>query len=51
MLAYANIMVAGILTGAVYGLMALGLSIIFGVIKVVNFAHGEMMVLGHVRRR
>jgi branched-chain amino acid transport system permease protein len=43
---YANIVVAGLLTGAVYALMALGLSVIFGVIKVVNFAHGEMMVLG-----
>jgi branched-chain amino acid transport system permease protein len=43
---YANIVVAGLLTGAVYSLMALGLSVIFGVIKVINFAHGEMMVLG-----
>jgi branched-chain amino acid transport system permease protein len=43
---YANIVVAGLLTGAVYALMALGLSVIFGVIKIVNFAHGEMMVLG-----
>ncbi|MGO8919529.1 MAG: branched-chain amino acid ABC transporter permease [Stellaceae bacterium] len=42
---YLNIIVAGLLTGAVYGLMALGLSVIFGVIRVVNFAHGEMMVL------
>ena len=29
--------------GLVYGLMALGLSVIFGVVRVVNFAHGEMM--------
>jgi branched-chain amino acid transport system permease protein len=36
---------AGLLTGAVYGLMALGLSVIFGVVRIVNFAHGEMMVL------
>jgi branched-chain amino acid transport system permease protein len=42
---YLNIIVAGLLTGAVYGLMALGLSVIFGVIRVVNFAHGEMMML------
>lgn len=42
---YLNITVAGLLTGAVYGLMALGLSVIFGVMRVVNFAHGEMMVL------
>ena len=45
MTTYLNVIIAGLLTGAVYGLMALGLSIIFGVIRVVNFAHGEMMVL------
>ncbi|HEX9491248.1 MAG TPA: branched-chain amino acid ABC transporter permease [Stellaceae bacterium] len=43
---YLDIIIAGLLTGAVYGLMALGLSVIFGVIRVVNFAHGEMMVVG-----
>jgi branched-chain amino acid transport system permease protein len=40
---YLNVTVAGLLTGLVYGLMALGLSVIFGVVRVVNFAHGEMM--------
>lgn len=40
-----NVLIAGILTGLVYGLMALGLSVIFGVARVVNFAHGEMMTL------
>ena len=40
---YLNVGVGGILTGLVYGLMALGLSVIFGVVRVVNFAHGEMM--------
>jgi branched-chain amino acid transport system permease protein len=40
---YLNVTVAGVLTGLVYGLMALGLSVIFGVVRVVNFAHGEMM--------
>jgi branched-chain amino acid transport system permease protein len=44
-LAYLNIVIAGLLTGCVYGLMALGLSVIFGVIRIVNFAHGEMMVV------
>jgi branched-chain amino acid transport system permease protein len=33
-----------VLTGLVYGLMALGLSVIFGVVRVVNFAHGEFAV-------
>jgi branched-chain amino acid transport system permease protein len=41
----ANVVVAGLLTGLVYGLMALGLSVIFGVVRVVNFAHGEMMTV------
>jgi branched-chain amino acid transport system permease protein len=41
----ANVFIAGVLTGLVYGLMALGLSVIFGVVRVVNFAHGEMMTI------
>lgn len=41
----ANVIVSGLLTGLVYGLMALGLSVIFGVARVVNFAHGEMMTI------
>jgi branched-chain amino acid transport system permease protein len=40
-----TVAIGGILTGLVYGLMALGLSVIFGVVRVVNFAHGEMMTL------
>jgi branched-chain amino acid transport system permease protein len=43
---FANALVAGLLTGLVYGLSALGLSVIFGVIRIVNFAHGEFMVVG-----
>jgi branched-chain amino acid transport system permease protein len=43
---YLNQAVSGILTGLVYGLSALGLSVIFGVVRIVNFAHGEMMVVG-----
>ncbi|MBI1775556.1 MAG: branched-chain amino acid ABC transporter permease [Proteobacteria bacterium] len=42
---YLNIVATGILTGLVYGLMALGLSVIFGVVRVVNFAHGELTVM------
>ncbi|HEX2654244.1 MAG TPA: branched-chain amino acid ABC transporter permease [Xanthobacteraceae bacterium] len=40
-----NVVIQGILTGLVYGLMALGLSVIFGVVRVVNFAHGEFAVI------
>jgi len=40
-----TVVISGVLTGLVYGLMALGLSVIFGVVRVVNFAHGEMMTI------
>jgi len=40
-----NVVVSGLMTGLVYGLMALGLSVIYGVVRIVNFAHGELMAL------
>jgi branched-chain amino acid transport system permease protein len=39
-------LVAGLLTGSIYGLMCVGLSLIFGVMRVINFAHGDFMMLG-----
>lgn len=42
---YLGVVIQGVLTGLVYGLMALGLSVIFGVVRVVNFAHGEFAVV------
>ena len=39
-------LVAGLLIGAMYGLMCVGLTIIFGVMRVINFAQGEFMMLG-----
>ncbi len=43
---YVQAFINGILTGGVYSLMAVGLSLIFGVMRVINFAHGDMMVWG-----
>jgi branched-chain amino acid transport system permease protein len=37
---------AGLLMGLVFALVALGLTIIFGVMDVVNFAHGEFLMIG-----
>jgi branched-chain amino acid transport system permease protein len=38
--------VSGLLIGGLYGLVALGLSLSFGVMKVLNVAHGELLMLG-----
>lgn len=39
-------LVFGILVGALYGLAALGLSLVFGVTKFLNVAHGELLMIG-----
>ena len=38
--------VSGLLLGGVYGLVASGLTLIFGVLRIINFAHGAVMMLG-----
>src|SRR5215207_4665814 len=42
----AQSLVSGVLVGALYGLSALGLSLVFGVLKVLNVAHGELLMFG-----
>jgi branched-chain amino acid transport system permease protein len=39
-------LVLGLLIGGLYGLAAVGLSLVFGVLKVLNVAHGELIMLG-----
>lgn len=38
--------ISGLLIGGVYGLVALGLTMIFGVLEIINFAHGALMTIG-----
>ena len=46
MTALAQQLVLGLLLGGLYGLAAAGLSLVFGVLKVLNVAHGELIMLG-----
>ena len=39
-------MINGLLIGGVYSLVAIGLNMIFGVMKIINFAHGSLMMVG-----
>ena len=39
-------LVAGMTLGSLYGLMAIGYSMVYGVLKLLNFAHGEVFMIG-----
>lgn len=41
-----NALVVGVFIGSIYGLIAVGLSLVYGVMRVVNIAHGEFVMLG-----
>jgi branched-chain amino acid transport system permease protein len=41
-----QVILSGVLSGALYALVALGLSLIFGVMRVINIAHGPLLMLG-----
>jgi len=41
-----QLLITGILVGALYGMMCVGLAMIFGIMRVINFAQGDFMMLG-----
>jgi len=43
--AFGQLVLSGILIGSIYALMSIGLTLIFGVLRVVNFAHGEFLMI------
>ena len=40
-----QLVISGLLIGSIYALMSMGLTLIFGVLRVVNFAHGEFLMI------
>jgi branched-chain amino acid transport system permease protein len=43
---WVNVVIQGVLLGAVYALFACGLSLMFGVMRIINLAHGDLAVVG-----
>ncbi len=41
-----QVLVSGLLIGGVYALISVGLNLIFGVVRIINFAHGDVVMLG-----
>lgn len=41
-----QVVISGLLAGALYAMVALGLALIFGVMRVINIAHGPLLMLG-----
>ncbi len=41
----AQLLLSGVMLGGIYAVMSIGLTLIFGVLKIVNFAHGEFLML------
>jgi len=46
MVTFLNVVIAGLLLGGLYALIAMGLSLQYGVARVANFSHGEFIMLG-----
>ena len=45
MIDWLNVILQGVLVGGLYAMFAAGLSLIFGVMRLVNIAHGDLIVL------
>ena len=41
-----NLFLIGLTNGCVYGLVALGYSLVYGILELINFAHGDVFMLG-----
>src|SRR5512133_2151923 len=41
-----NVLLIGVTTGALYGLVALGYTLVYGILELINFAHGDVFMIG-----
>src|SRR4051794_38306072 len=41
-----NVLLIGLTTGAIYALIALGYTLVYGILELINFAHGDVFMLG-----
>src|SRR3979411_3358799 len=46
MATFLNLLIVGLATGAIYALIALGYTMVYGIIELINFAHGDIFMLG-----
>ncbi|MBN2085110.1 MAG: branched-chain amino acid ABC transporter permease [Anaerolineales bacterium] len=43
---WARFMIAGLILGSVYALIAIGYTLVYGILRMINFAHGDIMMIG-----
>src|SRR6476659_4333102 len=46
MATFLSLLVVGLATGAIYALIALGYTLVYGIIELINFAHGDIFMIG-----
>ena len=43
---YLQQLINGLVTGSIYAMVALGYTMVYGILGIINFAHGEVMMIG-----
>ena len=46
MILFLNQLINGLHVGSIYALIALGYTMVYGIIKLINFAHGDILMIG-----